>query len=77
MTNNAEHHNWVLEDLRKSGLTVHNFTIEPLRNENELKERLGFPVFGAIKIGRRIYFDPDEISSWISKHKIPARENDK
>jgi len=50
MTNNAEHHDWVLEDLNKSGLTVHNFTIEPLRNENELKERLGFPVFGAIKI---------------------------
>jgi len=30
-----------------------------------------------IKIGRRIYFDPDEISSWISEHKIPVREDNK
>jgi len=26
-----------------------------------------------IKLGRRVYFDPEEIELWISEHKIPAR----
>jgi uncharacterized protein DUF3854 len=32
---------WIIEDLNKSGLTSANFSVEPLRSEKELKERLG------------------------------------
>lgn len=37
---------WIVEDLEKSGLTPENFTIEPLRSEAALKERLGFTRIG-------------------------------
>lgn len=33
---------WVMEDLKKSGLTIENLRVEPLKSEKELKERLGF-----------------------------------
>jgi len=33
---------WILEDLKKSGLDIENFPVEPLKSESELKERLGF-----------------------------------
>jgi len=34
--------NWILEDLAKSGLTPENFAIEPIIDEKQIKERLGF-----------------------------------
>ncbi len=34
--------NWILEDLAKSGLTPENFAIEPIVDEKQIKERLGF-----------------------------------
>ena len=33
---------WIQKDLQKSGLSIENFTIEPLKREAELRERLGF-----------------------------------
>ena len=35
-------HTWIEKDLQKSGLSNENFTIEPLKGEAELMERLGF-----------------------------------
>jgi len=35
-------HTWMQKDLQKSGLSIENFTIEPLKGEAELRERLGF-----------------------------------
>ncbi len=35
-------HTWIQKDLQKSGLSTENFTIEPLKREAELMERLGF-----------------------------------
>jgi len=34
-------HTWMQKDLQKSGLSIENFTIEPLKREAELWERLG------------------------------------
>jgi len=28
-----------------------------------------------VKLGRRIYFDPDDIREWINKNKIPVINN--
>ena len=28
-----------------------------------------------VRLGRRIYFDPEEIDKWISDHKIEAKKN--
>jgi len=50
MTNNSEHHDWVLEDLTMSGLNREQFHIELLKNEDKLKERLGFDKLGVTKI---------------------------
>ncbi|MFI5324281.1 MAG: DUF3854 domain-containing protein [Thermodesulfobacteriota bacterium] len=33
---------WIIDDLNKSGLTVYNFSIEPLTSKIELTDRLGF-----------------------------------
>lgn len=41
---------WIIEDLTKSGLTPTDFTVEPLRSEAELKERLGFTLLGTTPI---------------------------
>jgi len=35
-------HTWMQKDLQKSGLSIENFTIESLKGEAELRERLGF-----------------------------------
>lgn len=45
---------WIVDDLEKSGLTPDSFTIEPLQNEKQLWDRLGFAKLGnteIIKIG--------------------------
>ena len=41
---------WILKDIENSGLTLENFPLEPLKNEDELKERLGFIKIGEKKI---------------------------
>ncbi len=45
-----EESSWIHDDLEKSGLTTKDFTIEPLKNKNELVERLGFDKLGVTKI---------------------------
>ncbi len=50
MTNNSEHHDWVMEDITMSGLNREQFHIEPLNNEDKLIERLGFDKLGVTKI---------------------------
>jgi len=30
-----------------------------------------------VKIGRRIFFDPEDISAWIEDHKIPVQKGDR
>ncbi len=51
---------WIVEDLTKSGLKPELFAVEPLKNEEELKERLGFT---AIK---------DESGNWVKIIDIGA-----
>lgn len=41
---------WILEDIKKSGLNLENLPIEPLQSEYELRERLGFDKMGSTKI---------------------------
>ena len=41
---------WMVLDLRNSGLSPEEFKIEPLKDERELKERLGFTKIGNTKI---------------------------
>ena len=41
---------WILKDIENSGLDLSNFPVEPLKNEDELRERLGFTKVGPFKI---------------------------
>ena len=41
---------WIQNDLHKSGLPIEKFTIEPLKGEAELMERLGFATFNGTPI---------------------------
>ncbi|HEX3035421.1 MAG TPA: DUF3854 domain-containing protein, partial [Thermodesulfobacteriota bacterium] len=41
---------WIIADIKKSGLAPDNFTADPLRDEEELKRRLGFTQISNIPI---------------------------
>ncbi|MFI5322874.1 MAG: DUF3854 domain-containing protein [Thermodesulfobacteriota bacterium] len=50
VANNVNIPTWVHDDLQKSGLSLEDFPVSLLRNENELKEHLGFTIIDGTQI---------------------------
>ena len=56
---------WIEDDLKKSGLDLESFQIEPLKGESQLKERLGFTQIGGTQL-------KDIACCWYSYPNVPG-----
>ena len=55
---------WSFEETRK----------QIKRSEQGLRWLIRINAIPMVKIGKRIFFRPDEIENWIEEHSIPAQE---